>query len=77
LRDTDDRDEDVVDAPPERWAVRKGRAVAKKLAVLGVAVAMLAFVVSIVAPAGAGNGDEKVTLRLLDKFADDEENVTL
>jgi hypothetical protein len=50
---------------------KRGR-MAKRLAVLAAAVGVLALVVSMVVPAVADNGDDRVTLRLAEKAADDE-----
>jgi hypothetical protein len=49
---------------------------AKRLAVLAAAVGVLALVVSMIVPAVADNGDERVTLRLAEKAADDEQFFT-
>jgi hypothetical protein len=49
---------------------------AKRLAVVAAAVGVLALLVSVIGPAVAGNGndgDERVTLRLAEKAADDEQ----
>jgi len=48
----------------------------KRLAVLAAPVGVLALVVSMIAPAMADNGDEKVTLHFAEKFADDDEFIT-
>jgi hypothetical protein len=53
---------------------------AKRLAVLAAAVGVVALVVSMVVPSVAGNGDDnrdkRVTLRLAEKTADDEQFFT-
>jgi hypothetical protein len=49
---------------------------ARRMAVVGAAVAVLALAVSMVGPALSDENGERRTIRLLDKFADDEENVT-
>jgi hypothetical protein len=51
----------------------------KRLGVLGAVIAVVAVLVSMVAPAGAGdgnNGKDKVTLRLAEKLTDDEQFIT-
>jgi hypothetical protein len=47
------------------------------LAVLAAALAVLGLVVSMIVPAVADNGGERVTLRLGERFADDEQYGTL
>jgi hypothetical protein len=52
---------------------------AKRLAVVAAALGMLALLVSAIGPAVAGNGndgDERVTLRLAEKAADDQQFTT-
>jgi hypothetical protein len=49
---------------------------AKRIAMVAAAVAVLALVVSMVGPALSDENGERRTIRLLDKFADDEQNVT-
>jgi hypothetical protein len=45
---------------------------AKRLAVLAAALGVLGLVVSMIVPAVADNGEDRVTLRLAEKAADDE-----
>jgi hypothetical protein len=54
-------------------AGREGRRMTKRLAVLAAALAVLGLVVSMIVPAVADNGGERVTLRLAEKAADDEQ----
>ena len=53
--------------------VKRGGAMLKRLGVLGATIGLLALVVAMIVPAAADNGDDKVTLRLAEKAADDDQ----